>query len=265
MAGQTAAEIINHHMTNLSIGEGFYSLHIDTLFFSILLGGLFCWWMHRMALRSLQHVENNEAPSFGTNVAEMIFEFIDGTIKDFFGKSRADIGSLAFTIFCWVLLWNIMDMVPVDFLPGVAAQFGIHHLKIVPSTDANATFALSITVIALTYIYLFKNYKLLGFIKALGGHPFEAKSILGQLVLYPINLALKIVEDLAKVISLSLRLFGNLFAGELVFILIAFLPWFVQFIPGGVWIIFHILIVVLQAYVAMVLSVVYLSMTEPHH
>ena len=129
MAGQTAAEIINHHMTNLSIGEGFYSLHIDTLFFSILLGGLFCWWMHRMALRSLQHVENNEAPSFGANVAEMIFEFIDGTIKDFFGKSRADIGSLAFTIFCWVLLWNVMDMMPVDFLPGVAAQFGIHHLK----------------------------------------------------------------------------------------------------------------------------------------
>ena len=100
MAGQTAAEIINHHMTNLSIGEGFYSLHIDTLFFSILLGSLFCWWMRRMALRSLQHVENNEPPSFAANVAEVIFEFIDGTIKDFFGKSRADIGSLAFTIFC---------------------------------------------------------------------------------------------------------------------------------------------------------------------
>ena len=92
MAGQTAAEIINHHMTNLSIGEGFYSLHIDTLFFSILLGSLFCWWMRRMALRSLQHVENNEPPSFAANVAEVIFEFIDGTIKDFFGKSRADIG-----------------------------------------------------------------------------------------------------------------------------------------------------------------------------
>ena len=119
-----------------------------------------------------------------------------------------------------------MDMIPVDFLPSVAAQFGIHHLKIVPSTDANATFALSITVITLTYIYLFKNYKPIGFIKALGGHPFEAKSLLGQIILYPLNLALKIVEDLAKVISLSLRLFGNLFAGELVFILIAFLPWF---------------------------------------
>ena len=265
MAEQTAAEIVNHHMTNLSIGEGFYSINVDTLFFSILLGGLFCWWMRKMALRSLQCVENDEPPSLGANAAEIIFEFIDGTVKDFFGKSRADIGTLAFTIFCWVFLWNVMDMVPVDFLPSVAAQFGIHYLKIVPSTDVNATFALSITVITLTYIYLFKNYKPIGFIKALGGHPFEAKGIIGKLILYPINLALKIVEDFAKVVSLSLRLFGNLFAGELVFILIAFLPWFVQFVPGGVWAIFHILVVTLQAYIAMVLSVVYLSMSEPHH
>jgi ATP synthase subunit a len=265
MAEQSAAEIISHHMTNLSVGEGFWSLHIDTLFFSILLGGLFCWWMRKMGQRALQHLENNEPPSFAVNVAEMIFDFVDGVVKDFFGTSRADIGSLAFTIFCWVLLWNVMDMVPVDFLPGVAAQFGIHHLKIVPSTDANATFALSITVVVLTYIYLFKNHGSFGFVKALGGHPFEANSLAGKLLLYPVNLALKIVEDFAKMISLSLRLFGNLFAGELVFILIAFLPWFIQFVPGGVWAIFHILIVSLQAYIAMVLSIVYLSMTEPHH
>lgn len=129
MAEQSAAEIISHHMTNLSVGEGFWSLHIDTLFFSILLGGLFCWWMRKMGQRALQHLENNEPPSFAVNVAEMIFDFVDGVVKDFFGTSRADIGSLAFTIFCWVLLWNVMDMVPVDFLPGVAAQFGIHHLK----------------------------------------------------------------------------------------------------------------------------------------
>ena len=245
MAEQSAAEIISHHMTNLSVGEGFWSLHIDTLFFSILLGGLFCWWMRKMGQRALQHLENNEPPSFAVNVAEMIFDFVDGVVKDFFGTSRADIGSLAFTIFCWVLLWNVMDMVPVDFLPGVAAQFGIHHLKIVPSTDA--------------------NHGSFGFVKALGGHPFEANSLAGKLLLYPINLALKIVEDFAKMISLSLRLFGNLFAGELVFILIAFLPWFIQFVPGGVWAIFHILIVSLQAYIAMVLSIVYLSMTEPHH
>ena len=98
-------------MTNLSVGEGFWSLHIDTLFFSILLGGLFCWWMRKMGQRALQHLENNEPPSFAVNVAEMIFDFVDGVVKDFFGTSRADIGSLAFTIFCWVLLWNVMDMV----------------------------------------------------------------------------------------------------------------------------------------------------------
>ncbi|MDO4642432.1 MAG: FoF1 ATP synthase subunit a [Cardiobacteriaceae bacterium] len=265
MAEQSAADIIHHHMTNLGIGEGFYTLHIDTLFFSILLGCLLCWGMRKMAQRSLQHAEDNTPPSFIVNAAEMAFDFVDGVVRDFFGNSRADIGSLAFTIFCWVLLWNVMDMVPVDFMPSVAAQFGIHHLKIVPSTDANATFALSITIVVLTYIYLIKNNSPFGFLKAMGSHPFETDNLLGKILFYPINLALKLIEDFAKMISLSLRLFGNLFAGELVFILIAFLPWFLQFIPGGAWAIFHILIVILQAYIIMVLSVVYLSMTEPHH
>ena len=128
----------------------------------------------------------------------MAFDFVDGVVKDFFGKSRADIGSLALTIFCWVFFWNVMDMIPVDFMPGVAAQFGIHHLKIVPSTDANATFALSITIIALTYIYLLKNNSPLGFIKAMGNHPFESESLIGKILFYPINLALKLIEDFAK-------------------------------------------------------------------
>ena len=209
MAEQNAAEIINHHMTNLSIGEGFWSLHIDTLFFSILLGSLFCWWMRKMGLRALQHLENNEPPSFAVNVAEMAFDFVDGVVKDFFGKSRADIGSLALTIFCWVFFWNVMDMIPVDFMPGVAAQFGIHHLKIVPSTDANATFAISITIIALTYIYLLKNNSPFGFIKAMGNHPFESESLIGKILFYPINLALKLIEDFAKMIFSATSLPGN--------------------------------------------------------
>lgn len=260
-SGQSSAEFIQHHMTNLSVGEGFWTVNIDTWVFSIGLGVLFCWWFRRMALQA-----HSGVPSFALSIAEMVFEFIDGTVKDFYGKSRADIGSLALTIFVWVFLWNCMDLLPIDLLPAVASTLGVHYLKVVPSTDPNATFALSITIVALTYIYMFKNqHGLFNFIKAFGGHPFEASSFIGKVILFPINAVLKIVEDIAKIVSLALRLFGNLFAGELVFILIALLPWFTQFIPGGAWAIFHILVVTLQAYVFMILSIVYLSMTEAEH
>lgn len=261
-AEMTSGEFINHHMTNLVIGNpnSFWSLHIDTLFFSTALGILFCWFLYRTAMRM-----HSGVPGFAQNIAEMIFDFVDGTVKDFFGNSRADIGSLALTIFCWVLLWNTMDLIPVDLLPGVASLIGIHYLKVVPSTDVNATFALSITIVILTYVYAFKaNHGGLGLLKAMGSHPFEAEKPINKVILFPINFALRIVEDFARVSSLSLRLFGNLFAGELVFILIALLPFFVQFIPGGAWAIFHILVVTLQAYIFMILSIVYLSMAESH-
>ncbi|SUO96006.1 F0F1 ATP synthase subunit A [Suttonella ornithocola] len=261
-AEMTSGEFINHHMTNLVLGEpgGFWSFHIDTFFFSVLLGVLFCWFFYTLAKKMQSGV-----PGFAQNVAEMIFDFVDGTVKDFFGESRSDIGSLALTVFCWVLLWNAMDLIPVDLLPSAASMVGIPYLKVVPSTDVNATFALSITVVVLTYVYGFKaNHGFLGFAKSLGGHPFEAEKLWAKIILYPINFALKVVEDIAKIISLSLRLFGNLFAGELVFILIALLPFFVQFLPGGAWAIFHILVVTLQAYIFMILTIVYLSMAESH-
>lgn len=258
--GNPSSDFINHHLTNLSVGEGFWALHLDTLFFSIALGVLLCWFLRRVALKAHAGV-----PGFAQNFAEMIFDFVDGVVKDFFGESRQDIGSLALTIFCWVLLWNIMDLLPVDLLPSMASLVGIPYLKVVPSTDPNATFALSIIIVILTYVYLFRNSRSAkNFFVALGSHPFEAEKPLNKILLFPVNFMLKIVEDLAKVISLSLRLFGNLFAGELVFILIALLPFFVQFIPGGAWAIFHILIVTLQAYVFMILSIVYLSMAESH-
>ncbi|MBR1375122.1 MAG: F0F1 ATP synthase subunit A [Cardiobacteriaceae bacterium] len=262
-SGQSGAEIIQHHLQNLVIGErgSFWSLDVDTLLFSTLLGALFCGFFYFIAKRMQSGV-----PGFAQNVAEMAFDFVDNTVKSFFGESRADVGSLALTIFCWVLLWNIMDLIPVDLLPAIASMFGIHHLKIVPSTDSNATFAISITVITLTYIYAFKNnHGFFGLIKSMGGHPFESKNFLFKIILFPINLVMRIIEDMAKVISLSLRLYGNLFAGELVFILIGLLPFFVQFLPGGAWAIFHILIVSIQAYIIMILTVVYISMVEAHH
>ncbi|UJF23973.1 F0F1 ATP synthase subunit A [Suttonella sp. R2A3] len=257
---QTSAEFIQHHMTNLSIGEGFWTLHIDTLLFSIGLGVVFCYFLWRMAKKA-----DTGVPSWSVNLAEMAFEFIDNTVKDFFGESRRDIGSLALTIFLWVLLWNTMDLIPVSLLPDIAGQFGVPYLKIVPSTDVNATFALSITVVSLMYIYAFKaNHGFFGLIKSMGTHPFEAQSLVLKIILFPINFALRIIEDFAKIISLALRLFGNLFAGELVFVLIALLPFYIQFIPGGPWAIFHILVVTLQAYIFMILTVVYMSMAESH-
>lgn len=256
----TSAAFIQHHMTNLTVGDGFWALHLDTIFFSILLGVVVCAFFYRIAKNAEIGV-----PGFWQNIAEMAFEFIDNTVKDFFGESRADVGSLALTIFCWVLLWNAMDLIPVDLLPSAASMMGIPYLKVVPSTDVNATFALSITVVALVYIYGFRaNHGLFGMLKAMGSHPFHSNSLALNIVLFPINFALRLVEDFARVISLSLRLFGNLFAGELVFILIALLPFFVQFIPGGPWAIFHILVVTLQAYIFMILTIVYLSMAESH-
>lgn len=256
----TSAEFIQHHMTNLTWGEGFWTIHVDTLLFSILLGVAFCFFLWCMAKKA-----HSGVPSWWLNLAEMSFEFIDNTVRDFFGQSRRDVGSLALTIFLWVLLWNAMDLVPVDFLPGTAAVFGVPYLKVVPSTDINATLALSLTVMTLAYIYGIRaNHGPLGMLKSMGSHPFEANSALLKAILFPINFLLRLIEDLAKVISLALRLFGNLFAGELVFVLIALLPIFVQFLPGGAWAIFHILVVTLQAYIFMILTVVYLSMAEAH-
>lgn len=263
MAGKSTGEIIQHHLTNLKVGEDFWSIHIDTLFFSILLGVFFCWFFRKVAVES---AKNEGLPTFAQNVIEIVFEMVNGFVKDFFGESRRDIGSLALTLFVWILLWNTMDLIPVSLLPSIAVLFGVENLKVVPSTDINATFAASITVMILVYVYTIKNNGgIFGLIKVMGGHPFEARNPLAKIALFPINLILRIIEDMAKIISLSLRLFGNLFAGELVFILIALLPWFVQFIPGGAWAIFHILVVSIQAFVFMILTIVYLSMTQAEH
>lgn len=260
---KSGAEIIQHHLQNLTIGDpnSFWSLNLDTLFFSIILGASFCGFLYYIS-KKLQ----TGVPSFAQNLAEMIFDFVDNNIKEFLGESRRDIGSLAMAAFLWVLLWNTMDLIPVDLLPAIAEIFGIHHLKIVPSTDMNATFAISITVVSLTYVYAFKNnHGFIGLLRSMGTHPFEAPNLIGKVLLFPLNFLLRLVEDIAKLISLSLRLYGNLFAGELIFILISLLPVLVQFLPGGIWAIFHILVVCIQAYVVMVLSVVYLSLVQAHH
>ncbi len=244
---------IVHHLTPLSVGEGFWTFHLDTLFFSAALGGLFIWFFKSVAEKATAG-----EPGFAQNVAEMLVEFVDQQVKDsFHGKSKL-IAPLALTIFCWVFLWNLMDLLPVDLLSLISSLMGIEYLRVVPSTDLNATFALSISVFLLIIFYSIKIKGVFGFAKELTCTPFGPWMM-------PFNLLLKVVEEIAKPISLALRLFGNLYAGELIFILIALLPAFIQPLLSFPWAIFHILIIVLQAFIFMVLTIVYLSMAHEDH
>lgn len=244
---------IVHHLTPLSTGEGFWTLHLDTLFFSAVLGALFIWFFKTAADKA-----TTETPGLVQNFAEMMIEFVDGQVKDtFHGRSKL-IAPLGLTIFCWVFFWNAMDLLPVDLLPTIGSMMGIEYLRVVPSTDLNATFALSISVFALIVFYSILIKGPWGFAKELMFQPF------GPWML-PFNLILKLVEEIAKPISLALRLFGNLYAGELIFILIALLPPLVQPLLSFPWAIFHLLIITLQAFIFMVLTIVYLSMAHEDH
>lgn len=249
-APANAEEYIRHHLQNLTLGEGFFSIHLDSMFFSITLGLLFLWLFRRVAKNATSGV-----PGRVQNCVEGIVLFVDSQVKDcFHGKSEL-IAPLALTIFVWVFLMNFMDLVPVDLLPLIASWMGIHYLRVVPTTDINITFGMSIAVFFIIIGYSLKARGFGGFLKDFATHPFGIK-------LMPFNIALKIVEELARPISLSLRLFGNLYAGELIFILIALLPWWIQWPLGGVWAIFHILIITLQAFIFMMLTIVYISLAH---
>jgi F-type H+-transporting ATPase subunit a len=251
--GQSASEYIGHHLTNLQVGEGFWTFNVDTLFFSIALGvivfGVF-WLAARKASAGV--------PGKLQNFVELVVEMVDTQVKDSFHGKSALIAPLALTIFVWVFVMNTMDLVPVDLLPSVAAAMGLHHLKVVPTTDLNLTFGMSLSVFFLIYFFSIKIKGLKGFAHEVMFAPFGK-------YLVPVNIMFRIIEDIAKPISLALRLFGNMYAGEMVFILIALLPWYLQWLLGAPWAIFHILIITLQAFVFMMLTIVYLSMAHESH
>ncbi len=250
---QTASEYIIHHLTPLAVGEGFWTLHLDTMLWSIGLGALFLWLFHKAAVSA-----TSDVPGGLQNFCEIMVEFVDSQVKDTFHGHNPVIAPLALTLFIWIWLWNFMDLIPVDLIPAIAAALGIPYMRVVPSTDLNSTFGLSISVFFLLYYYGFKVKGGKGMAHEILGHPFGVKAA-------PANLLLRIVEDLAKPISLALRLFGNLYAGELIFILIALLPWWVQPLLGWPWAVFHILVITLQAFIFMVLTIVYLSMAHEDH
>ncbi|MBL1142485.1 MAG: F0F1 ATP synthase subunit A [Proteobacteria bacterium] len=253
------------HSPKEAVDMGFWSFNVDTLGWSIFLGMVFCFFFHRVAKKS-----HSGAPSGFSNLIEMIVEFVNKNVNDIMSVKNPLIGPLALTIFIWVTLMNTMDIVPVDLLPLIA-QFvtGDSHLyfKVVPTTDPNITFGMSIGVFILIVYYSIKMKGVGGFVGELAFQPFGKYMI-------PFNLLLEGIGLLAKPVSLALRLFGNLYAGELIFLLIATLlgaalPLFIGTFLGGalqfVWAVFHILIVLLQAFVFMMLTIVYLAMAHEHH
>jgi F-type H+-transporting ATPase subunit a len=198
-----------------------------------------------------------EVPGKLQNFAEILIEYVDTTVHEIFHHKTTFIPSLALTIFTWVFAMNAMDLLPVDFMPRVLGFFGAPYFKSVPTADPNATFAMSISVFLLIVFYNIraKKHRLL---KEMFTFPFGP-------YLFPINVLFRLIEECVKPISLALRLFGNMFAGELIFILIALLPWWIQWGPGAIWAIFHILIITLQAFLFMMLTIIYLSMAHDAH
>lgn len=274
----TSNEYITHHLQNLTFGlhpenglsiahgaeeaaaMGFWAIHLDSMFWALALGGFFVWLFKKAA----DNVTNG-VPGPLQNFVESVVEFVDGNVREsFHGKSDV-IAPLALTVFVWILLMNTVKLLPVDLIPRATEAIGIPYMKIVPTTDVNVTFGLSLSVFALIIYYSFKIKGPAGFFKELAFQPFSADNIVVQLLLAPINLVLELVGLLSKPFSLGLRLFGNMYAGELIFILIALLPFWAQWVLSVPWAIFHILVIVLQAFVFMMLTIVYLSMAHENH
>ena len=273
----TSSGYIKHHLTNLTFGQhpdgtwgiahsvqeagemGFWAINLDTMFFSIGLGVLFLWLFRKAALKASAGV-----PGGWLNFVEWIVEFIDDSVRGSFSGKNDVVAPLALTIFVWIFLQNLMDLVAVDFIPGLATLIGIPYLKIVPSTDPNITFGMSLSVFWLILYYSIKIKGVGGFVGELTLQPFGKWAL-------PVNLFLEGVTLISKPISLALRLFGNMYAGEMIFILIAIMysaGWamgiFAGFLQLG-WAIFHILIITLQAFIFMTLTIVYMDMAHQEH
>lgn len=248
----TSNAYIVHHLTNLKVGQGFWALHLDTLLVSGILGLIAFLGMSKLASKATSGV-----PSNWQNFVEIIVSFVDQQVRDtYHGKSKM-VTPLAITIFVWVFIMNAVDLIPVDFLPKLLGFAGVHYFKAVPTTDPNLTFGMSLSVFA---IMIAMNFR----VKGAGGFLHEALSAPFGIKLAPVNLLFRIIEDIAKPISLSLRLFGNMYAGEMVFILIAMLGLW-QLPLALPWALFHILIITLQAFVFMMLTIVYMSMASESH
>jgi len=280
----TSGDYIRHHLTNLTFGPkadggwgiahsseeaaqmGFWAVNLDSLFWSFAMGALFLWFFSRVAKKVTAGI-----PTATQGFVEMVIEFIDDNVQSSFSGKNDVIAPLALTIFCWVFMMNFMDLIPVDLIPHALTFIGIDYQKVVPSTDPNVTFGMSIGVFLLMIYYSIKEKGAAGFAAELTMHPFESNNIVLKMLFLPINFFLEFVGLIAKPVSHSLRLFGNMYAGEMIFILISlmFSGGVVLSLAGGslqfIWAVFHILVITLQAFIFMVLTVVYMDMAHSHH
>ena len=337
----TTGEYIGHHLQNLTFGQhadgswgiahsaaeaqamGFWAFNVDTMFWAVVLGIAFY-----MLFRNVAKQANSGVPTRFQAFIEIIVEFVDTSVRESFHGTSKFIAPLALTLFVWIFFMNFMDLIPVDWLPWVATQVGVPYQKVVPTTDINATMSMALTVFVLIIFFTIKVKGVGGFIAELTGQPFASKGPLGKAVFFIPNLLLETVALLAKPVSLGLRLFGNMYAGELIFILIAVVftagsglmaaglssmfgdhipAWFwviatasvfttlwlnmkgvldmkktlwlllvemllvggLAFLGGQlmhfIWAAFHLIIVTLQAFIFMMLTIVYLSMAHEHH
>lgn len=272
----TTTEYIEHHLTNLTFGclpdghcgfahsaeeaaaMGFMSINVDSMLWSIGLGALFCWLFYQVGKSATAGV-----PGAAQNFVEMVVDFIDETTRSIFTFKNDLVAPMALLIFVWVFLMNAMDLLPVDWIPELAKLVGVGHMKVVPSTDPNVTMGMSLTIFGFIIFYSIKCKGPGGFAAELLFHPFGKAAA-------PVNFILEGVTLLAKPISLGLRLFGNMYAGEMIFVLIAImfsgglaLGIFAGVLQWG-WAVFHVLIITLQAFIFAVLSVVYLTQAHEH-
>ena len=267
--GETASEYIQHHLTNLQVcrADGawvwneckgnFFALNVDSMAFSIVLGLVFCYLFRKVA-KSM----TTGRPGKLQAAIELVIGFIDTSVRDAFHGHSKLIAPLSLTIFMWVFLMNLMDLIPVDWLPLAAGAVGVPYLKVVPTTDVNITFAMSLTVFLLTIFYSIKIKGGIGFSKEFTMHPiapsFKGPAIIAAPLIIVFNFVLEGVSFISKPLSLSLRLYGNMYAGELIFILIGLLGLYQLPLHFG-WAVFHILVITLQAFIFMMLTIVYLS------
>jgi F-type H+-transporting ATPase subunit a len=291
----TASEYIKHHLTNLTYGQlpdgtwgfahnsaeaaqmGFWAINVDSMGWSVFLGLAFF-----LIFRSVAKKATSDTPTGLLNGVEAVIEFVDNTVKGMFPYRNPMIAPLALTILVWVFFMNAMDLIAIDLIPETAKIIGVSlgadphsvFFKAVPTTDPNITLGMAATVFLLIVFFSIREKGVVGFAKELTMHPFSSSNALVQILLIPVNLVLELSNLLAKPISLGLRLFGNLYAGEVIFILIAIMIG-VNLVLGVfgmslqiIWALFHILIIALQAFIFMVLTVVYMSMafqTDEQH
>jgi F-type H+-transporting ATPase subunit a len=269
-------EYIKHHLTHLTVDQGhgwFWAFHLDSIFFTVGLAIFFVALFGIAARRATAGVPGKLQAAF-----EILVEMVDGTVKEtFHGKSKL-IAPLAITIFALVFLMNFMDLIPVDLLPSAAKSVGIDHLRVVATADINTTLGMSITVFLLIWYVGISEKGFVGFFSEWFTAPFHAHGVAGKILTAFPNLLLRLIEELVRPLSLSLRLYGNMYAGELIFVLIAGLTlqaslahastyaWgLVQLVADIVWTLFHILIITLQAFIFGMLTIVYLSMAAEKH